>query len=316
MTGVSVAFGGDGIRTTQQYPSALPDLFKGDTLLAFGRYSGDGANSVKITGTVDGKEQAFAEDVTLEKSSTEHAFIPRLWATRRVGWLLDEIRLHGESAELKDEVVKLAREHGIVTPYTAYLIIEDENRKGVPPIARTFRELEQDQQAFGAAKGYYDSTVTESRSQASRSGGQAVQNAQSYDRMKNSVAESQSAVADAPLQKAQPLLATPPLVPGAVAGVAGAPATQPSGYRFAQNYAQQARVVNGRAFYQNGNTWTDATIQQQQQQNKSLKQRQVRFNSDEYFALLRDNASAAPWLSLGNDIDVVIGDTIYQVREN
>ena len=49
-----------------------------------------------------------------------------LWATRRVGYLLDEIRLHGENAELRDEVTVLARKYGIVTPYTAYLIVEDE----------------------------------------------------------------------------------------------------------------------------------------------------------------------------------------------
>jgi Ca-activated chloride channel family protein len=70
---------------------------------------------------LDGKEREFAEDVKFTDEDTRHAFIPRLWATRRVGWLLDEIRLHGESKELKDEVVELARKHGIVTPYTAYL---------------------------------------------------------------------------------------------------------------------------------------------------------------------------------------------------
>ena len=42
---------------------------------------------------------------------------------------------------------ELAREHGIVTPYTAYLIIEDESRRGVPELSRTFRELEGDRWA-------------------------------------------------------------------------------------------------------------------------------------------------------------------------
>ena len=60
------------------------------------------------------------------RQADDHEFIPRLWATRRVGYLLDEIRLHGENAELRDEVTDLARKYGIVTPYTAYLIVEDE----------------------------------------------------------------------------------------------------------------------------------------------------------------------------------------------
>src|SRR5687768_6783131 len=159
MTDLKVAFGGD-VRATQLYPSKLPDLFKGDTLLLFGRYSVEGGpSSVKITGMVEGKEREFAEDVKFADEDTKHAFIPRLWATRRVGWLLDEIRLHGESKEQKDEVVELARKHGIVTPYTAYLIIEDESRRGVPEMSRTFREMEGDRVALDAARHFYDSTV-------------------------------------------------------------------------------------------------------------------------------------------------------------
>ena len=82
------------------------------------------------------------------------------------------------------------------------------------------------------------------------------------------------------------------------------------GYRVAQNYSQQARVVNGRAFYQNGSQWTDSKIQGQ----KNLKQQKIVFNSTEYFELLKNNKEAAPWLSLGTDIDVVIKDTVYQIR--
>src|SRR5262249_2714934 len=65
MTALKVAFNGADVRTSQLYPAKLPDLFKGDTLLLFGRYSGDGgAGSAKITGTLDGKDCEIAEDVT------------------------------------------------------------------------------------------------------------------------------------------------------------------------------------------------------------------------------------------------------------
>ena len=73
-----------------------------------------------------------------------------------------------------------------------------------------------------------------------------------------------------------------------------APATAPagkSGYRAAQtrNYAQQVQVVNGRAFYQNGSVWTDATAQAK----KALRQKQIRFGSAEYFDLLKKNPGTA-----------------------
>jgi hypothetical protein len=108
------------------------------------------------------------------------------------------------------------------------------------------------------------------------------------------------------MQKMQPAAVT-------TAPPAPAPGTQP-GYRATQNYAQQARIVNGKAFYQNGNRWSDAETQRQGQ--GGLKRRQVKFNSDEYFDLARKNAGAAQWLSLGNEVDLVIGDTLYEVRDN
>src|SRR4029453_13199933 len=128
------------IKTSQVYPSAMPDLFKGETLLAFGRYTGKGPAAVKVSGTLNGEKREFVTDVNFAGHDVSRAFIPQLWATRRVGWLLDEIRLRGESGELKDEVTRLAREHGIVTPYTSYLIVEDERNRAVPMALRTQRE--------------------------------------------------------------------------------------------------------------------------------------------------------------------------------
>ena len=124
LSNVELAFTGD-VKVSQLYPHDLPDLFKGETLTVFGRYSGSGSAAVKVSGTLNGERREFVSDVKFVKEDVTRGFIPRLWATRRVGWLLDEIRMHGESVELKDEIVKLAREHGIVTPYTSYLILED-----------------------------------------------------------------------------------------------------------------------------------------------------------------------------------------------
>jgi Ca-activated chloride channel homolog len=313
LTDVKVSFDGADVRVTQLYPSKLPDLFKGETLLLFGRYRGDArAASVRVRGNVDGKPREFAEDVKFADSDTSHGFIPRLWATRRVGWLLDEIRLHGESKELKDEVVKLAREHGIVTPYTAYLIVEDEAKKGIPQLSRTFQDFELDTATRDRAKYYYDSTVTESAAPSARAGEQAVANARNYGALKagsNLQQQTQGA------GQAEALVKPPAAVAADAVSLGAAPATQPeavTGYKVARNYAQQARVVNGKAFYQNGARWSDAAAQRARAEQTKI----VRFNSDEYFELVRNNTAAAQWLSLGNEVDVVIGDTLYQVREN
>jgi Ca-activated chloride channel family protein len=355
LANVSVAFTGNDVKTSQLYPGTMPDLFKGEMLIAFGKYSGKGAAAVKISGTINGERKEFVQDVNFADNDTKNEFIPRLWATRRVGWLLDQIRKNGETAELKDEVVRLARAHGIVTPYTAYLILEDEARRGVPVAVRSMRELEQDVRARDAAKTVYENAAAEARVERLREGDLAVANATNLNQLKRSSNEQQlgqefaldkggsfgaAGAGGAPAGAAGPAdnywaaragnaPAMQPARPDsdalslgttangslalkdAKAQQAQAAASQPMGYRApASNYARQARVVRGRTFYQNGTTWTDATAATK----TDWKRRQVAFGSDEYFALLREHPEAAAWLSLGNEVDVVLGDTLVSVR--
>ena len=126
-----------GARLTELYPSRIPDLFAGSQLLILGRYQGSGKATVTLTGELNGKPQRYTYDLTLPEREVGNDFIPKLWAGRRIGFLLEEIRLHGEKAELRDEVIRLSQEHGIVTPYTTYLVEEPgQQRPGTGPVAQ------------------------------------------------------------------------------------------------------------------------------------------------------------------------------------
>lgn len=114
----------DGTKLLDPYPSRIPDLFAGTQLLILGRYQSAGPVKVTVTGEINGKPKRYTYDLALPERELNQEFIPKLWASRRIGSLLEEIRLHGESKELKDEVIRLSQEHGIVTPYTAYLVEE------------------------------------------------------------------------------------------------------------------------------------------------------------------------------------------------
>jgi Ca-activated chloride channel family protein len=114
----------NGAELKEVLPSKIPDLFAGEQLLVLGRYSTSGKVSCTLAGTLNGKPQTYSYDLTLPERETENSFIPKLWANRRIGLLLETIRLQGENAELKDEVIRLSKEYGIVTPYTAYLVEE------------------------------------------------------------------------------------------------------------------------------------------------------------------------------------------------
>jgi Ca-activated chloride channel family protein len=122
----NLAISVDKLKIKQQHPRELPDLFAGDQVTIFGRYKEGGHVAIHLTGQINGEDREFVYEATFHKKQSENAFIPRLWATRRVGYLLDQIRLSGEQAELKDEVLALSKEYGIMTPYTSYLVLENE----------------------------------------------------------------------------------------------------------------------------------------------------------------------------------------------
>ena len=122
---VSIDFG--SVHVLDTYPYPLPDLFAGNQLLIVGRYRQGGTATVTLRGTVNGKPMSYAfEDIRFREKGGEE-LIPRLWATRKIGYLLTQIRLHGAERELIDEIVELSVRYGIVTPYTSFLVDETED---------------------------------------------------------------------------------------------------------------------------------------------------------------------------------------------
>ncbi len=112
------------VETYELYPQELPDIFKGTQLLVLGKYKGDGPTRVTLTGSAQGSDQRFVYEVNF--TPDEHNdFISRLWATRRIGYLIDQLRLHGQNQELVDEVVRLSKKYGIITEYTSFLVDAD-----------------------------------------------------------------------------------------------------------------------------------------------------------------------------------------------
>jgi Ca-activated chloride channel family protein len=125
----------DAVRSKQMYPRTLPDLYHGSQIVVLGRYGRAGHTPVTLTGRVNDKTETFVYETTFPAKSAEHAFIEPLWANRKVGYLLDEIRLNGEKKELVDEVIALSKQYSIQTPYTSYLVLEDDEaftRHGLP----------------------------------------------------------------------------------------------------------------------------------------------------------------------------------------
>lgn len=111
------------------YPKELPDLFKGSQLTIVGRYKEPMSGQIKLTGQLNETKKSFDYQIAFPKLSDDTPQLPQLWATRKIGFLLEQIKLNPNDQETKSlivEVVELSKKYGIVTPFTSYFIHEDE----------------------------------------------------------------------------------------------------------------------------------------------------------------------------------------------
>ncbi len=122
LTGVAVDFGAVG--AFDLHPDPLPDLFAGEQLVVAGRYRNPGTTTITLTGSIGEATRRFAYDGREFTADGGPDYVARLWATRKIGDLLRELRLEGVNDETVEQIVRLATRYGIVTPYTSYLVEE------------------------------------------------------------------------------------------------------------------------------------------------------------------------------------------------
>ncbi len=270
----------EGLETYDVYPKRLGDLFKGSQLVVFGRYKGDGAKAIKLTGTVNGEKRELVYETTFPAEQKQNDSLPRLWATSKVAYLLDQIRLHGEAKEVKDEVIALSKQYGIMTPYTSWLVIEDLERRradapGAPaaPMEHALRKMgEGDDEKEEAQK------AREGMNAAGGAGGVAASD--SLGRMQQDAGKGYSfGDKDAEAKKSR---------------------------------AEQAgimKTVGSKTFYFDSGVWADSIYQ------AGVETKKVKYMSDEYFDLLSSVQGIGKYLALGNRVIVVLDGTAYEVTE-
>ncbi len=139
-----------GVQTDLVYPKTLPDLFRGSQLILIGRYRNPidlDFVRLQLSGSANGvNKNFFYNNLRFPMREDANDFLPRLWATRRVGWLMEQVRSNGEQQELRDEIVDLGTRYGIVTPYTSYLALEPN------ATARDVTNLPLKNRGFGAGR--------------------------------------------------------------------------------------------------------------------------------------------------------------------
>lgn len=302
----------ENLKILDVYPKTLPDLFRGSQLTVFGRYKKAGDFAIRLTGDVNGKSSKYVFEQSFSADAVDAAFIPRLWATRKVGYLLDEIRLKGEVAELKDEVVRLSKEHGIMTPYTSYLVLEDDKAYATNNIPHDRRQLAREEQ---------ESSLRYAQGQASPRTGRPGRGRVAAKSAAGGFAENRE-LADSLVVDADSfanLSAAPGIAPEPVAfnfsATSGRDAVVASESIAAYKKKDSVDTVNGLGFQRVGKKqfqmvrggWVDHAFKE------GMKTTRIAWGSTEYFELLDKFPELIPYFALGQALTVVHQGIAYVV---
>lgn len=278
----------DGPAVTRMYPKNVIDLFAGEQLVLVGRYKKPGAAKITVTGRVGDKQQKFTFPATLVEKSTDesHAFTQRLWATRRIGEILDEIDLNGRNEELIKELISLSLAHGIMTPYTSFLADETSAGRELSANIRTADErLSSLQESAEGQSGFelrrakqvfrgLDRAADAAPSQAYGFGG-AVPAA-------SSMAPSYDAVAGAKEEKSK--------------------------------VVENVRQLGSKTFYRRGDRWVDSEIPDSSATAQHLQTKRIERYSQEFFDLVdKHGPEAGKYLSIDEPFTVQLDGTVYEI---
>ena len=282
LTDVKISFA-SGVKPFKMFPKDLPDIFKGSSLNILGRYENAGKTTIKLEGTVNGRTETFTYAAELNDDNEKYDFIPPLWAARNIGYLLDQIRLHGESTELVNEITDLAKTYGIITPYTSYLILEDEridiSRRRIAPDRVIFNNRAMDDEGFMHLN---ETTFFEMDKKDGGAGVQASKEVQDMNMATNQAA---------------------------IRGSRSITYIDKTGQQ--RDFSQQVRNIQGRAVYQNGNEWIDLNVQTEE----TTKTNRIQFAGKEYFELLNNQPQVSQFLSLGNNVRFIYNNELYEIYE-
>jgi Ca-activated chloride channel family protein len=281
-----------GPKVADIYPNGdLPDLFAGSQAVIVGTYRAPG----RATFTLSGKQAAaggpraerFAVTAELPAHSTRYDFLPVLWASRRIGYLLDEVRLH-YNKELVDEIVSLSKEFGIMTEYTAFLAVE-------PGLTAA------------DARARAESSLT--RASKEVSGAWSVGQAQNADRLRRAAAPS---AVGAGAGGAGGFTAT--YGAAGQAGPPGPPGPAGSNQAFIDAEGRVQRVggvqnVGRQTFYQQGDTWVDQRV------DRKMRTVKIQRLTKAYFQLARASAEARRYLALGDNVTFMLNGQAVAVGE-
>ncbi|HCC48016.1 MAG TPA: trypsin [Elusimicrobia bacterium] len=113
----------NGLDVLDATPAALPDLFAGQPVFIHARYKDSGSQTATLRGKMRGKPWKMSVDVNLPEREAANAAMGPLWARARIAELTREMYGNPDPG-LKEDIVKLALRHKLVTQYTSFVAVD------------------------------------------------------------------------------------------------------------------------------------------------------------------------------------------------
>jgi Ca-activated chloride channel family protein len=118
-----------GIGVSEQFPATLGDLYHGQQIIIAGQFNTTATGPVKLSAVREGEALEYVWPDVSFMNTAEASYVPSVWAGRKISYLIDQIRTHGESQEMIAEIVQLSQSYGIQTPYTSWLVAPEEEQR-------------------------------------------------------------------------------------------------------------------------------------------------------------------------------------------
>ncbi len=124
---VDVTIDANGLPLTDVYPRRIPDLFAGEPIKVFGRFTGPARGELLFRGRIGSREVVIPVAVDLPENEPQHAGLASIWARTRIANLSRE-RLGAEGdarTGLSDRIRELALEFRLMSSETSLLAVDE-----------------------------------------------------------------------------------------------------------------------------------------------------------------------------------------------
>ncbi len=116
----------EGLEAPEIYPSCPKRVYPGSQITLFCKWPQSGEGYVELKAERGGLKESWKSEVSVEEGQPD-IFAQQYWEYKRIDQILKQISEEGESKEFVDEVIELSVKNQVVTPYTAYLVLETED---------------------------------------------------------------------------------------------------------------------------------------------------------------------------------------------